>query len=73
MKLSIQRDEANEWRWSLKSGNGSIVAISGEGYVKLATLEKIVRKYVCRNDEKLETSLVKALAKARTTNKETTK
>ena len=32
MKFEKYQDAANEWRWSLRSDNGNIVADSGEGY-----------------------------------------
>jgi hypothetical protein len=30
--LIIYRDQAHEWRWRLRLGNGRIIADSGEGY-----------------------------------------
>lgn len=32
--FEIYRDKASEWRWSLKAGNGQIIADSGEGYTR---------------------------------------
>jgi uncharacterized protein YegP (UPF0339 family) len=28
----VYKDKAGEWRWSLKAGNGRVIADSGEGY-----------------------------------------
>jgi uncharacterized protein YegP (UPF0339 family) len=31
-KIEVYKDDAGEWRWRMMSGNGRIVAESGEGY-----------------------------------------
>jgi len=31
-KIEVYKDDAGEWRWRVRSGNGRIVAESGEGY-----------------------------------------
>lgn len=31
-KLTIYKDEKNDWRWSVTSSNGKIIAASTEGY-----------------------------------------
>lgn len=33
------KDMIGEWRWSLRSRNGKILADSGEGYIKLSSCE----------------------------------
>jgi hypothetical protein len=37
-KLEIYRDARREWRWRLKASNGRILADSGEGYRRKASL-----------------------------------
>ena len=37
-KLEIYRDAKREWRWRLRASNGRIVADSGEGYRRKASL-----------------------------------
>jgi len=37
-KLEIYRDGRREWRWRLKASNGRIVADSGEGYRRRASM-----------------------------------
>ena len=32
MKVHVYEDEAGEFRWKLKSGNGEIISDSAEGY-----------------------------------------
>lgn len=32
MKFIIYKDHQHQWRWSLRSGNGKIIADSAEGY-----------------------------------------
>ena len=32
MKFELYKDQASEWRWRLKAGNGEKIAASGEGY-----------------------------------------
>lgn len=34
--LRVYYDEAREWRWQLRLGNGRVIADSGEGYVTRA-------------------------------------
>ena len=31
-KIQVYKDTAGEWRWRMMSGNGRVVAESGEGY-----------------------------------------
>lgn len=31
-KVEFYQDDAHEWRWRVKGGNGEIVASSGEGF-----------------------------------------
>ena len=37
-KLEIYRDGRREWRWRLKASNGRILADSGEGYRRRASM-----------------------------------
>ena len=37
-KLEIYRDAKREWRWRLRAANGRIIADSGEGYRRKASL-----------------------------------
>jgi hypothetical protein len=37
-KLEIYRDTKREWRWRLRAANGRIVADSGEGYRRKASM-----------------------------------
>jgi len=37
-KLEIYRDSKREWRWRLRASNGRIVADSGEGYRRKASM-----------------------------------
>lgn len=30
--VRVFQDDAGEWRWQWKAGNGEIIAVSGEGY-----------------------------------------
>lgn len=32
MNFEVYKDKKNEWRWRLRTGNGKIVATSGESY-----------------------------------------
>jgi uncharacterized protein YegP (UPF0339 family) len=41
-KFEIYQDKAKEFRWRLKASNGRIIAESGEGYKRKATLMKIL-------------------------------
>ena len=41
-KLEIYRDGRREWRWRLRASNGRIVADSGEGYRRRASVRKAV-------------------------------
>ena len=41
-KLEIYRDANREWRWRLKASNGRIVADSGEGYRRRASVYEAV-------------------------------
>ena len=43
-KLEIYRDGRREWRWRLKASNGRIVADSGEGYRRRASVYEAVRR-----------------------------
>jgi uncharacterized protein YegP (UPF0339 family) len=38
-KIHVYQDRAGEWRWNLRARNGRIIACSGEGYVKRASME----------------------------------
>ncbi|MGZ9809502.1 YegP family protein [Pseudoroseicyclus sp. H15] len=40
MAYKIYKDKGGEWRWHYKSGNGNIIADSGEGYVNKADCER---------------------------------
>jgi len=37
-KLEIYRDKRSEWRWRLRASNGRILADSGEGYRRRASM-----------------------------------
>jgi len=41
-KLEIYRDGRREWRWRLRASNGRILADSGEGYRRHASVRKAV-------------------------------
>jgi len=41
-KLEIYRDGRREWCWRLRASNGRIVADSGEGYRRHASVRKAV-------------------------------
>ena len=41
-KLEIYRDARGEWRWRLRASNGRILADSGEGYRRRASVRKAV-------------------------------
>jgi len=41
-KLEIYRDGRREWRWRLKASNGRILADSGEGYRRRASIYEAV-------------------------------
>jgi len=43
-KLEIYRDGRREWRWRLRASNGRIVADSGEGYCRRASVRKAVER-----------------------------
>jgi uncharacterized protein YegP (UPF0339 family) len=43
MKFDIYQDEAGEWRWRMKAGNGRIMADSGEGYTARSGAERALR------------------------------
>jgi uncharacterized protein YegP (UPF0339 family) len=43
-EIEFFQDEAGEWRWRLKSGNGQIVAIPGEGYKSRSAAVKAFRQ-----------------------------
>ena len=43
-KLEIYRDARSEWRWRLRASNGRIVADSGEGYCRHASVRKAVER-----------------------------
>lgn len=40
-RLSIYRDESQEWRWRRISDNGNILAVSGEGYSRRIDCDRI--------------------------------
>jgi len=37
-KLELYRDKRREWRWRLRASNGRILADSGEGYRRRASM-----------------------------------
>ena len=41
-KLEIYRDGRGEWRWRLRASNGRIVADSGEGYRRRASVYQAI-------------------------------
>jgi uncharacterized protein YegP (UPF0339 family) len=41
-KLEIYRDGRREWRWRLRAANGRIVADSGEGYRRRASVYRAI-------------------------------
>jgi uncharacterized protein YegP (UPF0339 family) len=41
-KLEIYRDAKREWRWRLRAANGRIVADSGEGYRRRASVYRAI-------------------------------
>ncbi len=41
-KLEIYRDARREWRWRLKASNGRIMADSGEGYRRRASVYEAI-------------------------------
>lgn len=47
MKFYIYCDKSGKWRWRLKSGNGRVVADSGEGYSReagaVSAVERLMR------------------------------
>ena len=43
-KLQIYRDARREWRWRLRASNGRIVADSGEGYRRRASVYEAVKR-----------------------------
>lgn len=46
LMFKLYRDEAGEWRWHLKStGNGKIVADSGEGYSRRADAVRAIENF----------------------------
>lgn len=44
--LEIYKDRKKEWRWRLRARNGKIVADSGEGYKRKATMLRSFKR-VC--------------------------
>lgn len=34
-KVTVYKDENEEWRWRRRAANGEIIATSGEGYVDM--------------------------------------
>lgn len=46
LRFRFYVDVAGEWRWRLKSGNGRIVADSGEGYQRHANAVRAARLLV---------------------------
>jgi uncharacterized protein YegP (UPF0339 family) len=45
-EVEFFEDEAGEWRWRVRSGNGKIVAIPGEGFGSKAAAVKAFRQAV---------------------------
>ena len=43
-KLQIYRDGRREWRWRLRASNGRILADSGEGYRRRASVYEAVER-----------------------------
>jgi len=43
-KLQVYRDGRREWRWRLRASNGRIMADSGEGYRRRASIYEAVRR-----------------------------
>ena len=44
LRIEIYVDKRDEWRWRLKATNGRILADSGEGYKRKASLDKVLLK-----------------------------
>lgn len=44
MTFEMYKDDAGEYRWRLKSGNGKIIATSGEGYKNRGDCAGIIGK-----------------------------
>lgn len=48
-RYETYQDEAGEWRWRLKDGNGKIVAESGEGYETRANVDRAIDNVIQEN------------------------
>lgn len=46
MKFVMYRDSKDEWRWSLYSRNGRIIADSGEGYKYRGKCRRAIERIV---------------------------
>lgn len=33
-RFQVYQDDAGEWRWRFRAGNGKVIAVSSEGYVE---------------------------------------
>lgn len=49
MVVTVYRDDAGEWRWHAKSGNGEIVSESGEGYTEKGHAIDAAKKFGPKN------------------------
>lgn len=63
IKFAIFKGTNDEWYWNAQS-SGNIIFAGGEGFEKAQKVVQTIRKNVVREDEKLETALVKALKEA---------
>jgi uncharacterized protein YegP (UPF0339 family) len=43
-KLVVYEDRAEEWRWTLESGNGEPIADSAEGYTRRAEVGRAIAR-----------------------------
>jgi uncharacterized protein YegP (UPF0339 family) len=50
-KIEIYKDTAEEWRWTLKSSNGRIIADGAEGYATLNNCNRAVNRFLKLIDE----------------------
>lgn len=44
MKIEMYQDKRKEWRWRIIASNGKIVAVSGEGYKRKASMKKTLQR-----------------------------
>lgn len=45
-KYEVWRDRGGQWRWTLKSSNGRVLADSAEGYRKRSEVRAAVQKII---------------------------